>query len=130
MPPRTATSPRFSTSSVRAYPAATRSATMSVRSLPASPACSSTGVSSPSPGTCGQALPHRVGAGREPLVRQRLAPGVDSDGGRRQQAPQRGAQILGLGPGTRDRQDGAPIDSTAPEVAGSAGATSSKPDKL
>jgi len=53
----------------------------------------------------GHPAPHRVAAGAEPLVRQGLPAGeVDDDVGR-QEAAQRGDQVLSLTPGGRDRKD-------------------------
>lgn len=138
MPPRTANSPRFSTSSTREYAAAARPSTISFRSA-LWPLRSATGSRSPRPLTCGwsterigatttltgpsgrvvvarvreaaqygEAAADGVGAGREPLVRQGLPGGVLGDRVGVEERAERGGQVLGLPPGRRDGQDRAP----------------------
>lgn len=126
MPPRTANSPRFSTSSTREYAAAASASTVSPRSA-LTPVRRTTGSRSPRPLTCGWRTERmgatttdtgpvsgssgrgwerrrrtarqpadRVRAGREPLVGQRLPRGVLRDAVRREQGAQGRGQVLGL----------------------------------
>ena len=81
------------------------------------------------PAQHGQAPADRVGARRQPFVRERLPAGVERDGVGAEQAGQRLGEVLGLPAGRGDREHGPPVRAASAAAANgrnAAGAATSK----